>query len=501
MPPATAATLPLPDPAPTKGLSAPQFTQLAKGGFGDGHNNFAHSMAWFKNRLYLGTTRSNMCMMRLQSAYESMPFHIYPVDCPETLDDLYKIDRRSQIWCYDPADGSWEMVFQAPMIDGSDGAPVARDIGYRSMEVFTSPETGEEALYVSTWGPGRSPGGLLMRTTDGKTFEVISPWGVLDPPMSATRSLTTFQGRMHFAPTAQRGTTGGQQNSASPQIVASAVPEAGDWQRVNPLGSGDEGNLSIFTLTPANGNLYAGTLNVEGLQIWATDGTPDPDDPALYVWRKICDRGAGRGKLNQAVVSAVEFNGALYVGTGIQGGGTDRVNGVGPAPAEVLRVNADDSVDVIVGARDDEGRAPVSGLDAGFGNFFNGYVWTMDVHDGWLYVGTFDWSVTLRWAMMDGAPRQIRDAMELVGIEDVIAGQGGCELWRTADGENWMPVTRQGFGNPYNWGIRNILSTPIGLMVGTANVFGPRVAVPDGEGWAYEANPDGGLEVWLGAPG
>ena len=202
MPPATAATLPLPDPAPTKGLSAPQFTQLAKGGFGDGHNNFAHSMAWFKNRLYLGTTRSNMCMMRLQSAYESMPFHIYPVDCPETLDDLYKIDRRSQIWCYDPADGSWEMVFQAPMIDGSDGAPVARDIGYRSMEVFTSPETGEEALYVSTWGPGRSPGGLLMRTTDGKTFEVISPWGVLDPPMSATRSLTTFQGRMHFAPTA-----------------------------------------------------------------------------------------------------------------------------------------------------------------------------------------------------------------------------------------------------------------------------------------------------------
>ena len=36
---------------------------------------------------------------------------------------------------------------------------------------------------------------------------------------------------------------------------------------------------------------------------------------------------------------------------------------------------------------------------------------------------------------------------------------------------------RNGFGNKFNWGIRTLASTPQGLMVGTANPFGPRVAV------------------------
>jgi len=36
--------------------------------------------------------------------------------------------------------------------------------------------------------------------------------------------------------------------------------------------------------------------------------------------------------------------------------------------------------------------------------------------------------------------------------------------------------------------------------VGTANPFGPKVAVRDGDGWRYEDNPRGGLEMWLGSP-
>lgn len=496
-PPADTATQPLPDPAPVRGLARRDFRQIAKGGLGDGHNSFAHSMAWFRGRLFLGTTRSNLCMLRVQSSYVDTPLTVWPVDCPTTVDDLYKLDRRSQIWAYDPAEDSWEMVFRAPMIEGRDGSLVPRDIGYRSMAVHDGPEG--PALYVSTWAPGKAPGGLLMRTLDGRNFEVISPYGVLDPPMSATRSLTSFRGRMHFAPTAQRGTTGGQQNSARPQIVASDTPEAGTWTEVNAPGFGDMDNLSIFSLDVLGDTLYAGTLNTKGLQIWATDGTPETDGSGYYKWRMICDRGAGRGPLNQVVVSTAAFNGALYVGTGIQGGGNDRVNGVGPAAAEILRVNPDDSIDLIMGDRTDEDRVPLSGLGAGFGHFFNGYMWDMEVHDGWLYVGTFDWSVTLRWADFARSPAKVRDVMKVIGVEEIIRADGGADLWRSADGENWMPVDRRGFGNPYNWGIRNLVSTPAGLMVGTANVFGPTVAVPDGAGWRYEDNPDGGLEVWHGA--
>ncbi len=492
-----------PDPIPRPGLSQRDITRVGVGGLGDGHNNYAHSMAWFKGRLYLGTTRSNMCMLRMQSSYAQLPFHVWPVDCPETMDQLYTLDRRSQIWAYDPAKGAWDMAFRAPMVDGLDGRPVPREIGYRSMEVYQGPDDPEPALYVSAWAPGRAPGGLILRSYDGRNFDPVTPYGITDPPFSVTRSLTTFKGRMHFAPTAQRGSSGAQQNATSrPLIYAAASPEAGEWTPVNAPGFDDPANQGIFSLTVCNDQLYAGTLNLEGLQIWATDGSPE--DPAKgpfpYRWRLIASHGAGRGPLNQAVARMAAFKGALYVGTGIQGGGFDRVNGIGPAAGEILRVNADDSVDLIVGDRDEDGRAPLSGLKAGFGHFFNGYMWSLAEHDGWLYCGTYDWSVMLRWTILDDAPRMVRDLVGTIGAERIIAHDGGADLWRSADGENWMPVTRRGFGNPYNWGIRNLISTPEGLFIGTANVFGPRVAVRDdeGAGWHYEDNPEGGLEVWLG---
>lgn len=487
----------LPDPAPNPGLRRQDFTCLGRAGFGDGHNSYAHSMAWFKGRLYMGTTRSNMCMLRLQSAFSELPLQVWPVECPNDRDGLYKLDFHAQIWCFDPATAGWERVLRAPEVEGADGQMVPREIGYRSMEIYQGPNDPEPALYIATWAPGRAPGGLILRTTDGRNFEPVTDYGIIKPAISTTRSLTAFKGRLHFAPTARRGTDGGQQNTAGlPIIFAAEDPTGGEWVAVNDAGFGDPGNMGIFSLAVANGQLYAGTINLNGLQVWATDG----EGGMPYRWRRIITDGGGRGALNQAVASMTAFKGALYVGTGIQGGGHDRLNDVGPAPAEVLRVNADDSWDVIVGDRDDEGREPLSGLKAGFGHFFNGYMWSMAEHDGWLYVGSYDWSVTLRWAKFDAAPERVRRVLTVLGAEKVIAAEGGADLWRSADGENWLPVDRRGFGNPYNWGIRNLLSTPLGLCVGTANVFGPKVAVREGDGWAYADNPDGGLEVWLGAP-
>jgi hypothetical protein len=106
----------------------------------------------------------------------------------------------------------------------------------------------------------------------------------------------------------------------------------------------------------------------------------------------------------------------------------------------------------------------------------------------------------LRWSKFGEAPDKVRRLIGMLGPERIIAAEGGADLWRTADGENWLPVCRQGFGNPYNWGIRNLVSTPLGLFMGTANVFGPRVAVRDSANalWTYQDNPAGGLEVWLG---
>ena len=87
-----------------------------------------------------------------------------------------------------------------------------------------------------------------------------------------------------------------------------------------------------------------------------------------------------------------------------------------------------------------------------------------------------------------------------IGIADVIAGAGGFDLFRSSDGIRWTAVTTNGFHNPYNYGARTMAASPLGLFIGTANPFGPEIAVRTRSGWRYEPNPRGGAEVWVGSP-
>jgi hypothetical protein len=488
---------------PNPGLSMRHFTAIAHGGFGDGHNNYAHSMAWFDGKLYVGTTRQNLCMLRLQSAFQTIPFYKWPVECPDTIDELDKTDRCAQIWRYDPATEQWQMAYRSPLVQSSAGGMVASEMGYRSMAVFQGESDPKPALYVAAWAPRRAPGGNILRSYEGRTFERVTRPGILERSIQATRSLTTFKRRMFFSPTAHRAADlpGSQQNVAGlPLIFESRDPSAQKWIPINEPGFGDPGNLGIFSLVADEERLYAGTFNLAGLQVWASECRGAPP----YRWHKLLDQGGGRGPTNQMVMSMKPFKGALYIGTGIQGGGSDRVNKIGPAPAELIRINANGTWDLITGEpRNGHGKRhePLSGLAAGFGNFFNGYMWALEEHKGWLYAGTNDWSVMLRWSTLSEAPSKVVRFFNLLDPEVMIANASGAELWRSYDGENWMPVNRKGFGNPYNVGIRNLVSTPHGLFAGTANFFGPRVAVRRDSQWVYEDNPRGGLEVWLGNDG
>jgi hypothetical protein len=107
--------------------------------------------------------------------------------------------------------------------------------------------------------------------------------------------------------------------------------------------------------------------------------------------------GADRGVFNQMVMSFQEFKGALYIGSGIQNGGIDLVNKIGPAAPELIRFYPDGDWEVVVGAPRGS-KSATSGYLPGFGNAFNGYFWRMMAHDGWLYLGTFDWSLMLYFA-------------------------------------------------------------------------------------------------------
>jgi hypothetical protein len=479
------------NPEPTSGLGISNFRKICENGFGDRNNAYAHSMAWFQNHLYVATTRANFCLLRHSQPH--LNIDIWPVECSNPLysPEFEQTQARPEIWRYNPLLNHWERVYQSPMFRSDEGDEFSRELGYRGMVVFQGESDNEPALYTSTWSRSRGLGPLILRSDNGKTFEPVSKPGLIGLPITSLRLLVPFKGRLFTAPTG--AARGNPNTSGVPVIYESSDPAQGEWQPINEPGFGDLNNRTIFELIGFGDYLYAGTINNNGFQLWRTLAEGKPP----YHWTNVITNGADRGSINQIAISTMVFKDALYVGTGIQNGGYDHLNKIGPAGAEILRIHHDGSWDVVVGeARN--GKRPLSGLYAGFNNLFTGYIWRMGVHEGWLYAGTMDWSTILRYLMLEGRPDKVVRVLGQIGLENIVQHQGGCDLWRSFDGENWLPVTRQGFGNLYNYGIRNIVSSPHGLFIGTANPFGPRVAKQINGQWTYVDNPDGGLEVWLG---
>ncbi|MCP5159634.1 MAG: hypothetical protein H6974_00635 [Gammaproteobacteria bacterium] len=480
------------DPSPPPGLHRDDFQKIAANGFGDLYNAYPHSMAWFKEHLYVGVTRANMCMLKASKIPTRLPF--WPVDCP---DNLYDLDMRAQIWRYNPIIGEWREVYRSPMITALDGSPIPRDMGYRGMAVFQGQSDPEPALYVSTYASARGPGAMVLRSIDGEAFSPVSKPGLLELPITSIRTLTPFKGRLLTSPT---GRAGGSPNAADIAVIyENRDPLKGQWTPVNIEGFGDPGNAVVFEMAEFGDYFYAGTGNFRGgYQIWRTRAKGRPP----YDWELVVTQGAQRGAFNQLAMSMVEFKGALYVGSGIQNGGIDLVNKIGPAAPELIRIHPDGRWDLLIGhaRQTPQGlKTPLSGCRPGFGNGFNGYFWRMAVHEGWLYLATLDWSLMLYFSNQENWPPGFRRIVNRIGLDQIMERQAGGDLYRSFDGENWLPVTTNGFDNRYNYGIRGLVSTAYGLFAGAANPFGPRVAVRTEEGWAYQDNPHSGLEIWLGS--
>ncbi|MCE3232898.1 MAG: hypothetical protein K0R98_1155, partial [Rickettsiaceae bacterium] len=387
------------------GLSERDFDLVAQNGFGDGVNAYAHSMAWFKGYLYVGTTRGNFALMRKRLPIGMDP---WPVECPK---DPYDLGLNSEIWRYSPINKKWEMVLRSPNIIGSDGKTIPESFGHRCMVVY------QNALYVTTWSPAAGPGPLILRTEDGTNFTSTCKPGLMGLPVTAIRTVTEFKGKLYTTPSGSRG---GNPNVASHSIVyESSDPKNGKWEAVSEYGFGDEDNKTVFEMVGFGDYFYVGTLNLNGYQVWRS--TMEGEKP--YKWEKIIEGGAYRGAENQCVLSMLPFKGALYIGGGIQGGGIDTQNQVGPAASELIRIHLDGSWDLLVGtARQtpDGYKEPLSGWADGFDNWFAGYFWRMCVHDGWLYLCTFDWSVTLPFATRKKWPQEFCNILNELGNDFLI---------------------------------------------------------------------------------
>lgn len=459
-------------------LQVQDFVCLAREGFGDAQNNRAQALAWFQGQLYVGITRQKA---------KQRDGHGDGGDSPRrsagpgaSYRDDY-LDQPGQIWRYDPQTGRWQKIFVSPLVTLPDGKKIFRDVGYRKMIVFQGASDPAPALYVTTISV---LGSLILRSQDGEHFMPVSQPRFEDCDSWSFRALVRFNGRLFTSPAGRIQGERIERNTAErPIVFENTDPYRAPWRAISEVGFGDSTNRTIYDMTSLNDYLYAGTFNpYKGFQIWKTDLHITP-----YCWQQVVADGAFRGDTNQAATGMCAFDEAIYIGTGRQGLHSAKTENGGSEAAEIIRISPDDRWDLIVGEprRTFEGmKFPLSGLGPGFDNAYNGIIWKMTEHDGWLYAGTVNTGSFLQVLSRFGSGVRARLLARV--LENYLERAAGFHLWRSRNGATWEAVTRAGFGNLSTFGIESMLSTPIGLVIGTVGVTRGTAGRP------------GGCEVWLG---
>jgi hypothetical protein len=451
---ATVLGLALTGPVPAahgQGLSDTR--PISTGGFGEPQNSYSWSMQWFKGKLYVGTARSALCVERATLDFYFPGKGYYAPDaqshCPA---DRYDLDLRAEIWRFDPGPRTWKRVFQSPA-DVPDpraaGKFVARDIGFRGMTVYRD-SSGKRALYVGgvtadEYIPelAASHPPRLLRSMDGEHFTPVAGAPATIDTVAGVqrpigyRAMAVYRHRLFV--TASGGLTG-DGVIVEVKDPASASPT---FTQVSPA------TMAVFELQAFGGGLYAGTgSSSQGYGVFRADAVAG--GPLSFT--PVMTGGAGRGSAMTSVVAMQPYRGRLYVGA------SGWYAGVFPA-SEMIRIGRDGRWDVVVGNTrvlpDGTLKWPVSGFSDGFGNIFNAHFWREQQHDGALFVGTNDWS----WSLRD---------VPIIG--PWLKPEFGFDLYGTCDGQYWWTVTRDGFGRGlYDFGVRTMASTPTGGYIGTTN--------------------------------
>ncbi len=426
------------------------FRITAPQGFGDRQNSWAWSMAWYKGKLLVGTERAYQCVQSA-AVHQVEPSAPYPPKDPDIscTPDPNDLPLQAEIWSFDPIQKVWTRVFQSPQdipIPGTNKF-VARDVGFRSMLVYQEPD-GTDALYVGACSsveihPG-VPGGRLLRSTDGVNYTAIpqTPGTFMGNLGNACfRGMLSFQNQFFAMAVNFKG---------QGTIIQSPTPWLGD----NTFQQISSPTTPAYEIAVFNNNLYATLVDRNlGFSVVKTNAT----GPLPYTYKTIIQNGGYRTPGNPIALSMQVYKGSLYVG----GDGVRRAVPLSQQGAELFRVNADDSWDLVAGqarSTPDGQKNPLSGLGVGFSWMFNQHMWRMAIYDDRLYVGTFDESSELR-----NEPNA-----------NILAPEFGSDLWWTQDGTYFTQTDQTGFGDLFNIGVRVMQSVPqvgFGLFVGTANPF------------------------------
>lgn len=160
-------------------------------------------------------------------------------------------------------------------------------------------ETHQGRLYAGTWN--RVDGCSVYASTDGSAWEQVNTSGFGDKGNQAVVRMRSY-GEYLYAGTWNNRTGG--------QLWRAIVPrEQSDWEQITGNGFGNPANLTLCSIRPFNGWLYAGLFNPsQGEEVWRSrDGTP-----GSFV--KSFDGGLGIAGATDASI-LFEWSGFLYLGT------------------------------------------------------------------------------------------------------------------------------------------------------------------------------------------
>ena len=421
----------------------------------------------------------------------------------------------------------------------TNGTIYVADQGNHRVQVFTASRTfsrsigetgvtGNDFGHLSSWGPHRlavdAQNRIYVSDAGNQRVQVFDSTGAYLTTVGGASGTGSnqFSGPMGVA----IGPDGALYvadywNNNRIQKFAPGTP---GWVQRNINGFGDRSNGNVQTLEPFAGQLFAGTYNGNGAQIWKTStgsnwtqsmtpgfgsshnigvtdllafnnqlyaGVRDDTDGANVfrsndgsTWNPVVTAGLTDTK-NAAVYRFAEFNGQIYAGTGIFA----HTHG-----AEIWRSPSGDA---------DSWTQVVSD---GLGDLNNYIMRTSEVFNGYLYFGTANLNTTNYTTSggviirSDSGDSGSWTKVTLDGFGDAnnytISGlaafngylyasttrwnDSGIQVWRCqtcGSADDWEEVVDNGFGNSYNWGIS------------TLQVFNGKLFMAVGNGLS-------GIQVW-----
>jgi hypothetical protein len=431
-----------PPPEDTGGFKAEDFQKISLNGFDPvdnavDKNDYAWSMEYFQadgnnpGYVYVGTGNDMMGTMRegvsgIASGHEFAEGTVRPPEIRRYRPDIDRL--------------TWQRVFDIRQVEPAD---YYSTVGFRYMKAYRAKSDGVNYLYAATLGHTAN----LWRTSTGEPNSWSIAWTT--GSVGSIRWMEVHNGILYMALT----------NDAleGEHVGKIWATDGNQFWPVMEDGFGNPENRGIQSLISYNGWLYAGTSNIAtGYEIWKLAG-PDANDGPI----RVVANGGPSGDDHWACSPCI-FQGKLYYGSLILMMDT-MLRGF-PGGATIIRIDENDQWETVVGPDS------LSGYSSGFNRRLNAYIWSMGVHDGWLYAGTFD-LLSPFTGMLEDPIGFIKSMMPRGKNANVIdfMGHSGADLYKTQDGVTWYPVTLEGFGNVGNYGFRTLMSVGSDFYVGTAN--------------------------------